>query len=1101
MKQTIYFRQEENNLQYYMNQEKLNEIELKEEPIIKVIEEKLKTTEHSDYLQIMVKGNIFNIAWEELKPIDRTPFSCDSYTTLIHSVKTKNNKEAIPRRKLIGALKILVVGCTPDNLPNLNIQAEFTKINSALRDLQQRGIVEFKKEYVTDFNNLVTLVQNEKPDIFHFVGHTVKNGNGEYELALKSGNIGLAKGVTHEQLSGLLINNNVQFSFLNACDSSIIAYRLAKEGLATIGMRKEIQDKSSKIFSEALYSSLVNGDTIDIAINKARHSLYLNNKENQNWSYPQLYISNDETLGFAIEPVLVPMSEVEIDCNNTKHVKVFIDDKQIGLTPVKTKIRIDYPIEIRMEKEGYKSSSEKFIATNPKEFFSRELDPILGTLVVETHPKVANIGVKCQRIDNPKEHKYEMTNALGQAIFNNIPVGEYEVYTSYEVKGTKVNIEEKSQSEPLELKFPIEMHLSHGMAELGTYILKWLRKPTTIIIGLLFLLLTIGTFLFINQSDKAEKAPEGMVEIKGTKKYTFLGMDISKENTPQLKGESDYEYQERLKLSQLMIDEIRSAESATQVQRYWGDEPRTYRLKNDFYIDKTEVTVGQYAIFLHALETNSSLIVQYQHPLDKNKKELKNWQKEKDTYLRARKQMTISQAKKAIESLEKAPSFKQYELEQKIDNSSFNKKNIEDFVPKDWHNQLKCQNCPVVNIDYFMAWAYAKFVGKRIPTDIEWEVASRGKDGRIFPWGNKFETWRYNGYISKYTKPTTVANSKFKDGWTPNDIADMTGNVDEWVLLRETKYGIDVGLKGGSVNSRGILFVLNYGTFIVNNPNKISKTTGFRCVSNNNLDKKNMIFIEKGDYKIGGINNYYFDLIRKLKAYNGQYKQRLVGEKPLSIPTNQIKYFKNGLKDFWIDTHEVTVGEYADFIDKMQNNSNFKNHILKLTKLGTLPLTPEKWDKQIKDQDKPVGAVSWFMATAYCVSQDKRLPTIFEYEYLIGGANQYTYPYGEQYFNSQKIRSNFKRGKNGMNLADIGQGKLFNASDERFKNSLGIYHLIGNVAEWANDPRYMTGESAYLKGGDFKIHGDIGANRFFKYLLNKQNYSNEEVGFRCAKDK
>jgi len=221
----------------------------------------------------------------------------------------------------------------------------------------------------------------------------------------------------------------------------------------------------------------------------------------------------------------------------------------------------------------------------------------------------------------------------------------------------------------------------------------------------------------------------------------------------------------------------------------------------------------------------------------------------------------------------------------------------------------------------------------------------------------------------------------------------------------------------------------------------------------------------------------------------------------LSIPTKQIKNLKNGLKDFWIDTHEVTVGEYANFIDKMQNNSNFKNHILKLTKLGTLPLTPEKWDKQIKDQDKPVGAVSWFMATAYCVSQDKRLPTIFEYEYLIGGANQYIYPNGEKYFNSKKTISNFKIGKDAMNLADIGQGKLFNASDERFKNSLGIYHLIGNVAEWANDPRYLTGESAYLKGGDFKIHGDIGANRFFKYLLNKQNYSNEEVGFRCAKDK
>ena len=1051
MKKTLYFREKKKKLYYHINKEKAKEIDLEEEQIIEIIEEILTET---DFLQIIVQESSSDIVWEELKSANGFPFSCNGNTPLAHNVKTKNNKTAIPRRKLIGALKVLVVGCNPDSLPNLDIQAEFIKINSALGDLQQRGIVELRNSNtVTDFNSLVTLVQNEKPDIFHFVGHTTENANGEYELALKSRSVGLAKGVTHEKLSGLLVNNNVQFAFINACNSSNIARSLAIEGLATIGMRKEIEDKSSKLFSETLYDSLVNGKSIDIAINNARQSLYLDNKNNQNWSYPLLYVSNNEVLGFEIEPILVPMSEVVIECNNTKHVNVFIDDKLIELTPVTTKVRTGYPIEIRMEKEGYKSLTKKYTATNPKEFVTENLDPILGTLVVETHPKVANIAVKCQRINNSKEYQEMITNAMGEATFNELPIGEYEIYTSYELKGIKVNIEDKSQSKPLKLEFPIEMHLSHGMATVGTLILKWLRKPTTIGIGFLLLLLTIGTFLFVTQSNKIEKTPDGMVEIKGTKEYTFLGLNISKENTPQLKGESDYEYKERLKLSQLMVEEIRSAESATQVQRYWGEEPQIYKLENNFYIDKTEVTVGQYRKFLDVLNSNSSLVEQYQHPLDLD------------------------------------------------ENKEPNKKKYENFVPKDWNEQIECKKCPITNVDYFMAWAYAKFVGKRIPTDIEWEIAARGKEGRIFPWGNKFEPWRYNGYASKYTEPTRVANPKYKDGWTPNGIADMAGNVDELVINKETRHGIDIELKGGSVSSRGILFILNYGNFIVSNPNYTSKTTGFRCVSKYNSDKENMVLIEKGDYKIGGMNNYYFDLIRKLKAYNGGYKQRLVGENTLSLPAKKIKYFKNGLKDFWIDTHEVTVGEYADFIDKMKKNSNFKNHILKLTNLGSLPLSPQNWGRQIKDQHKPVGAVSWFMATAYCRGQDKRLPTIFEYEYLIGGANQYTYPNGEKYFNNKSVIDNFKSGKNAMNLADIGQGKLFNAIDERFKNSRGIYHLIGNVAEWTNDPRYMTGESAYLKGGDFKVHGDIGANRFFKYLLNKQSYKNEEVGFRCAKDK
>jgi len=84
---------------------------------------------------------------------------------------------------------------------------------------------------------------------------------------------------------------------------------------------------------------------------------------------------------------------------------------------------------------------------------------------------------------------------------------------------------------------------------------------------------------------------------------------------------------------------------------------------------------------------------------------------------------------------------------------------------------------PVVYITWNDAVAYCKSVGKRLPTEEEWEKAARGPSGNTYPWGNEWAEGRSNTYESGPSKP--VAIGEFNDV-SYFGVHDMLGNVQEW---------------------------------------------------------------------------------------------------------------------------------------------------------------------------------------------------------------------------------------------------------------------------------------------------------------------------------
>ncbi|MBN2505161.1 MAG: SUMF1/EgtB/PvdO family nonheme iron enzyme [Verrucomicrobia bacterium] len=164
---------------------------------------------------------------------------------------------------------------------------------------------------------------------------------------------------------------------------------------------------------------------------------------------------------------------------------------------------------------------------------------------------------------------------------------------------------------------------------------------------------------------------------------------------------------------------------------------------------------------------------------------------------------------------------------------------------------------PVVHVDLEDARAYARWAGKRLPTEEEWQYAAQGPSARVYPWGSGMLPNRCNGGETGGTTPVR----QFPEGRSPFGIWDLCGNVWEWTESERTdgrtRFCI---VKGGSFYSaKGSGWYMDGGP----RPNAFGAkflmlwpgldrcaTVGFRCAADlsgtalNSLPESDALLIE-----------------------------------------------------------------------------------------------------------------------------------------------------------------------------------------------------------------------------------------------------------------
>jgi hypothetical protein len=205
-------------------------------------------------------------------------------------------------------MRVIVAVPAPRDLSPLQVDQERKRIQDALADLKEAGLVEIQWLDFQESKRPVSLESlhdglfNFRPHVLHFIGHGGLDEQQEGVLFFEQRGTRRAEAVEGMRLAQLITGSqSLRLVFLNACQGATgsdveslggVAAALANKGVAaTLAMQFPITDQAAIEFAGKFYQRVAEGAPIDVAVQEGRRHLGVVNNNPIEWAAPMLYLT------------------------------------------------------------------------------------------------------------------------------------------------------------------------------------------------------------------------------------------------------------------------------------------------------------------------------------------------------------------------------------------------------------------------------------------------------------------------------------------------------------------------------------------------------------------------------------------------------------------------------------------------------------------------------------------------------------------------------------------------------------------------------------------------------------------------------------------